>query len=270
MKGCELMHTISLAQGIAISIAALVFGLDMWLEMLYVFRPIIISTVIGFILGDVRLGLVCGGLTELVFAGLTPVGGTQPPNPVLAGVMVPVLAYLTGSTPQASIGLALPFTFLMQYIILFYYSVFSMFMPKADRAAEKADTKTIYTLAGIMTAIVGASYFIVAFLCAYLVQAPMKALVTSMPAWLINGFNISGGILPGVGFAILLTLLFKKEYLSYFFVGFLFVCFIPFSNLLPVAIVGGILASFNYYNSLNKGNNIQEVSVENGGEEDGI
>lgn len=263
------MHTISLGQGIAISIAAMFFGIDMWLEMLYVFRPIIISTVIGFILGDVKLGLICGGLTELVFAGLTPVGGTQPPNPVMAGVMVPVLAYLTGSTPQASVGLALPFTFLMQYIILFYYSVFSMFMPKADRAAENADSKTIYILAGTMTAIVAVSFFIIAFLCSYLGQAPMKALVTSMPDWLTNGFNLAGGILPGVGFAILLTLLFKAEYLSYFFVGFLFVCFIPFANLLPVAIVGGILASFNYYNSLNKGNNIQ-IAVENGGEEDGI
>jgi PTS system galactosamine-specific IIC component len=263
------MHTISLGQGLAISIVALLFGIDMWLEMLYVFRPIIISTVVGLILGDLKLGLACGGLTELVFAGLTPVGGTQPPNPVMAGVMVPVLAYLTGSTPQASVGLALPFTFLMQYIVLFYYSTFSLFMPKADRAAENADSKTIYVLAGTMTAIVAISFFIVAFLCSYLVQAPMKALVTSMPAWLINGFNLAGGILPGVGFAILLTLLFKIEYLSYFFVGFLFVCFIPFSNLLPVAIVGGILASFNYYNSLIKGNKTR-VAAESEGEEDGI
>ena len=97
------------------------------------------ATLVGAILGDIQLGLITGGLTELIFAGLTPAGGTQPPNPVLAGVMAPVLAYTTGVEPQASIGLALPFSFLMQYIILFCYSAFSYFMKGADKAAQEAD-----------------------------------------------------------------------------------------------------------------------------------
>lgn len=83
--------SISLAQGIWISVFAIIAGIDFWLEGFYIFRPIIVCTVVGAILGNLKLGLVAGGLTELVFAGLTPVGGTQPPNPVMAGIMTVVL-----------------------------------------------------------------------------------------------------------------------------------------------------------------------------------
>ena len=113
---------ITLMQGIGLALMAVVVGLDFWLEALFIFRPIIVSTLTGMILGDLQLGLVCGGITELAFAGLTPAGGTQPPNPVLAGVMSVVIAYITGQGAEASMALALPFSFLMQYVILFCYS----------------------------------------------------------------------------------------------------------------------------------------------------
>lgn len=66
------MHEITLLQGL--SLAALVFflGIDFWLEALFLFRPIIVCTLTGAILGDIQTGLITGGLTELAFAGLTP------------------------------------------------------------------------------------------------------------------------------------------------------------------------------------------------------
>jgi PTS system galactosamine-specific IIC component len=77
------MHEITLLQGILIAIMGIIVGIDAYLEALFIFRPIIVCTVTGLILGDVRTGLLAGGLVELSFAGLTPVGGTQPPNQLL-------------------------------------------------------------------------------------------------------------------------------------------------------------------------------------------
>ncbi|HET6785172.1 MAG TPA: PTS sugar transporter subunit IIC, partial [Erysipelotrichaceae bacterium] len=122
---------ITLVQGILLALACIVIGVDYWLEAFFIFRPIIVATITGLILGDLKLGLIAGGLTELAFAGLTPAGGTQPPNPILAGVMTVVIAYTTNTSPALAIGLALPFSILMQYVILFFYSSFSMFMAKA-------------------------------------------------------------------------------------------------------------------------------------------
>ncbi|MBR0574281.1 MULTISPECIES: PTS galactosamine transporter subunit IIC [Pasteurellaceae] len=237
---------ITLLQGIGIAIMALIVGIDFWFEALFIFRPIIVATLTGTILGDLQTGLMVGGLTELAFAGLTPAGGVQPPNPILAGVMGTVLAYTTGSTPQASMALALPFSFLMQYIILFCYSAFTIFMVKADEAADNADVQSIAKINITTTAIIGCIYAIVVFLCVYIAQEPMKVFVNSLPQWLTHGFEVTGGILPAVGFGMLLKVLLKLEYVTYLIIGFVMASFLTFSNLLPVAAVGFALAMLMY------------------------
>lgn len=245
------MHDITLLQGLLLAGAAFIFGIDYWLESLFLFRPIIVCTVTGLILGDLQTGLIAGGLTELAFAGLTPVGGVQPPNPILAGVMTTVIAHTAGVDPKTAIGLGLPFSLLMQYIILFYYSAFSVFMARIDRFAQENDTESLSWMPVLMTLIVATTYAVVVFLCTYLAQDAMQALVKAMPAWLSHGFEVAGGILPAVGFGLLLRVMLKGQFVPYLLAGFLFVCYIPVQNLLPVAIMGTGFALLAYFNSKN-------------------
>ncbi len=157
---------ISLMQGLGLTILAIIVGIDFWLEAFFLFRPIIVCTLAGLILGDLQLGLLSGGITELAFAGLTPAGGTQPPNPILAGIMTVVIGYTTQIEAPAAMALALPFSFLMQYIILFCYSSFSLFMKGADEAAEQADVGRIVKISIACTAIIALLDGSVVFLCA--------------------------------------------------------------------------------------------------------
>ena len=242
------MLEISLFQGICLAVMAFIVGIDFWLEALFIFRPLIVSTLTGLILGDLRLGLLTGALTELAFAGLTPAGGTQPPNPVLAGVMTTVIAYTAKVDAKIAIGLALPFSFLMQYIILFYYSVFSFFMKKADKYAEDVEIKKFYFLNLVTTLIVGISYAIVVFVSSYVAQEAVQNLVNSMPGWLTHGFEVAGGILPAVGFGLLLRVMLQKQYVPYLIIGFVVASFLKFSNLLPVALLGTAFAIYEYFN----------------------
>lgn len=260
---------ITLMQGLGLAIMAIIVGIDFWLEAFFVFRPIIVCTLSGMILGDLQLGLLCGGITELAFAGLTPAGGTQPPNPVLAGVMTVVLAYTTGTEPAGAMALALPFSFLMQYVILFCYSTFSFFMKGVDQAAEEADTKKIYRTVATCTGIVALLYGVIVFLCAFVAQDAMKVLVESLPGWLTHAFEIAGGMLPAVGFAMLLKVMLKMEFVPYLLIGFVISCFLSYSNLLPIAVVGVALALFVY----NIEQNIKSkavVSIAQEDDEDGI
>jgi PTS system galactosamine-specific IIC component len=241
------MHEVTLIQGILLFIMAVICGVDMWLEGIYIFRPIIVATLTGLILGDVKTGVMAGGLAELAFAGLTSVGGTQPPNSVLAGVMTAAIAITTGKDPKLALALALPFSLLMQYVILFFYSSFSFFMGKLDKYAENADTKGFARINWITMSIVGLAYGVIVFLCAYAAQTPMREIVGKMPEWLTNGFSIAGGILPAIGFAMLLRIMMKVEYIPYLIFGFVFVSFIPFGNVLPVAALGTAFALFEYF-----------------------
>lgn len=251
--------TITLTQGLLLAIMAIIVGLDFFLEAFFIFRPLIVSTLTGMILGDVTLGLKVGALIELAFAGLTPAGGTQPPNPVFAGLMGTVLAYTTGCTPQEALGLSLPFSFLGQYIILFYYSAFSFFMGKADEAAEAGDIKGIANVNILCMAIVSVSYGVLAFLCAYLAQAPMQAFVNALPEVITHGLEVAGGILPAVGFGMLLRTMMKAKYTPYLIAGFLMACFIEMPNLLPVALLGAVFALIDFFSAKQRKLDIQEA-----------
>ncbi|MGL5041992.1 MAG: PTS galactosamine transporter subunit IIC [Culicoidibacterales bacterium] len=264
---------ITLGQGILLTIVAVIAGIDAYMEGFFIFRPIIVGTVTGLILGDLQLGIISGGLTELAYTGLTPVGGTQPPNPVIAGIMGPVLAHISGISPLAAVPLTLPFALLMQYLILFYYSSFSFFMPRADKAAANADIAGLQRIHYQTIGIVGISYAVIVFLSTYLAQAQMLALVAAMPAWLSHGFEVAGGILPAVGFALLLRVIFKTEFAPYLIIGILFSTFIKTDNLLPVALLGCAFAMYGYFKDLElvklKTDGLSYANME-GEQEDGI
>ncbi len=238
---------ITLMQGLMLAVAAIIIGIDYWLEAFFIFRPLVVSTITGIILGDVQIGLATGALTELAFAGLTPAGGTQPPNPVLAGFMSTTLAYTTSVSPEVALGLSLPFSFLMQYIILFFYSAFSFFMNGADKAAEQGDTKKIVRINLMTIGIVALSYGVIVFSCTYLAQDAMTKLVNGMPLKLIHGLEVAGGILPAIGFGMLLRIMMKAKYIPFFIAGFLMMSFISMSNLLPVALLGTAFALFDFF-----------------------
>ena len=63
------------------------------------------------------------------------------------------------------------------------------------------------------------------------------------------GFEVAGGILPAVGFGLLLRVMFKAQYIPYLIAGFLFVCYIQVSNLLPVAVLGAGFAVYEFFNA---------------------
>lgn len=258
------MNEITLVQGILLAIMAFIVGMDFYLEVFFWFRPIICGTLTGIILGDIGLGLVCGGVAELAFAGLTPAGAAQPPNPILAGVMAPVLAYTTGVDSNQALALALPFSFLMQYVILMFWSGYSLLMPLMDKSIDTMNIKRFKALNVGSLIFVGIVYAVIVFLCSYSAQDMMRELVGMMPAWLSHGFEILGGVLPGIGFAMLLKIMLKKWLVPYLIFGFVFASFISFSNLLPLAVVAIGIAIIEF----NKKND--PILIDKGDEEDGI
>lgn len=255
---------ITLLQGILLTIMTIIVGLDFFLEAFFIFRPLIVSTLTGLILGDITLGLKVGALIELAFAGLTPAGGTQPPNPVFVGLMGTVLAYTTGCDPKAALGLCLPFSFLGQYVILFYYSAFSFFMGKADKCAAEADVKGIRRINFTTMTIISLTYGALAFLCTYVAQQPMADFVNALPAVITHGLEVAGGILPAVGFAMLLRVMMKVKYTPYFIAGFLMACFCEMPNLLPVALLGTVFALIDFFGVKQRKDEIEEA-VKNAG-----
>lgn len=239
---------ITLFQGLMVTLAVMIIAIDNQLEGFFLFRPIIVAPIIGAILGDLETGLLAGGLAELAFAGITPVGGVVPPNAIMSSVMTVVLVKTTGQPVASAFTLAYPFGLLMQQVSTLECTVLVAFNKKADEYAKKCNVKGLFKLCFYGLLINSLLYGVVTFLSVYVAQDAMRTLVESLPEFLTHGLEVAGGLIPAIGFAMLLRVMLKNRYIPYLLAGFLFASFIEMNNILPVAIMGLIFALVTYYN----------------------
>ncbi len=237
---------ITLIQGLLLLVVGFICGVDQCWEAFYWFRPMVVAFFAGIVLGDIQLGIACGAVAELSYLGLLTVGGTVPPDPLMAGMMTVVIAYTTGQSADAAIGLSLPFALLAQWIGIMWNTVFVALAHRGDKCAAEADTagfrRTVFFGLFVKAATTG----VVVFLCSYALQGPIQMFVNAFPTWLIHGFEVAGGILPAVGLGLLLMVMLKTQNVAYLFLGFVMATFLQMSNVLPIAIVGAALAYINF------------------------
>ena len=151
-----------------------------FLESLY--QPIVTGMVVGLILGDLQTGLIVGGTYQLMTIGNMPVGGAQPPNAVIGGIMAAVLAITLKLEPTVA---AIPFSLLGQYAVTLLFSLMSPVMAVADRYAHKADTKGIDKINYLAMAAIGALFGLVVTLFFIGGATFGQQVVDTIPKWLM-------------------------------------------------------------------------------------
>ena len=100
---------ISLLQAIALGLVAFIAGLDLFNGLTHIHRPVVLGPVVGLILGDLNTGILTGGTLELVWMGLAPLAGAQPPNVIIGTIVGTAFAISTGVKPEVAVGVAVPF-----------------------------------------------------------------------------------------------------------------------------------------------------------------
>ncbi|MCW6661083.1 PTS sugar transporter subunit IIC [Aerococcaceae bacterium NML201209] len=267
----------NIVQILLVFIVTFVAAIDQFnlLESLY--QPIVTGPIIGAILGDVQTGLVVGGTYQLMTIGNMPVGGAQPPNAVIGGIMATVLAISLNLQATEAVGLAVPFALLGQYGVTSLFAAMSPLMSKADAYAEKADTDGIVKLNYGAMATLGLIFAVVVTMFFVLGQSFGDAINTFKDnyQWFFDGLGAAGGMMRFVGFAILLKVMVSKELWGFYFLGFALAVIIDAtgklggSALLLLAFVGFALAYWDF--QIQTKFKSASVAVDNfGGDEDGI
>lgn len=130
-------------QIILVFIVTFIAAIDQFSFLESLYQPIVTGMVIGLILGDLQTGLIVGGTYQLMTIGNMPVGGAQPPNAVIGGIMAAILAITLQLEPTVAVATAIPFSLLGQYGVTIIFSLMSPVMSKADSYAHDANTKGI-------------------------------------------------------------------------------------------------------------------------------
>ena len=108
-----------LLESLLIAIFAGIAGIDLFNGLFHIHRPLVTGAVVGLILGDLKMGLIAGATLELVWMGAVPVGGAQPPNVVVGGIIGSTFAILTKQDPATAVGIAIPFA--VAVLVSLYY-----------------------------------------------------------------------------------------------------------------------------------------------------
>ncbi|MDE1548214.1 PTS mannose/fructose/sorbose/N-acetylgalactosamine transporter subunit IIC [Jeotgalibaca caeni] len=211
---------VNILQVILVFIVTFIAAIDQFSFLESLYQPIVMGPVIGAILGDMTTGLIVGGTYQLMTIGNMPVGGAQPPNAVIGGIMATVLAITLQLEPTVAVATAVPFSLLGQYAVTLIFTLTSPVMAYADKAAQEAAPKKIATLNYLTMAAIGTAFGLVVTLFFIGGATFGQTVVDNIPAWLMSGLSAAGGMMRYVGFAILLKVMVSREMWGFYFMGF--------------------------------------------------
>lgn len=261
-------------QIILLAVLTFIMAIDQYSLTELISRPIINCSLIGLILGDPTTGMILGGTYELAMVGNMPVGGAQPPNAVLGGIVAMVFAVKSGMKIDAAIGACMIFALFGQYVVTLTFTIMSGFMVKADKAAAEADPAGIRNVNFISMIILGvcfAALAVIAYVAGEAARGPLTTL-SKDASWIMGGLSAAGGMMRFVGFAILLKIMLSSEMWGFLLAGFgtaivIGSTTVAGSTLILIAFVGFAIAYYDYQMSVKIKEN---VGSGNGGVTDGI
>ena len=211
-----------------------------------------IGFILGLYFGDVVTGLTIGASIQLVYLGIIATGGNIPADSVLASVIAIPIALKTGLDANAAVALAVPFGVLGVFLDQIRRTSNSIWVRKADKYAEEGDAKGIFNCAFTYPAIFA---FILRFIPVFVITLfgsdAVAALLKVLPQWVITGFSVAGGILPAMGFAIIIVTIGKPSLLPYFFIGFFAVAYLGI-NTMAAAVFGTCIALLSIFKERDK------------------
>ncbi|MDR3589066.1 MAG: PTS sugar transporter subunit IIC [Negativicutes bacterium] len=205
-------------------------------------QPITLSIPIGIIMGNLHDAVIIGATMELLYMGIIAPGANIPADEGLAACVAIPIALKTHMTPEMAVALAVPLGVMGIFIDQVRRTLNAFFVHLADKYAEDANTAGIYRCAGLWPLLLQlplrvAPVFLAALYGADAVSSFMKI----VPRWIIHGVEITGGVLPGLGFALTIMVIGRRSLLPYFLIGFFLVKYASI-NIMSAAIFGTCVA----------------------------
>lgn len=243
-------------------------------------RALIVAAFVGAVLGHAKEAIIFGAAAEILYLGLINAAGVIPPNPVGPGMFGTVI-YLTNLNMSigTAIALSFPFAIFIQFLVTIIFTIVSP-VGKVSESLIRKEKWLLWHISGHTTGILLFILGAAIGLGAGLGYDSFNDMIKQIPEWLQDGLSVGGKMLPAMGFAIILRLMLKKEYMPFLFVGFaLVVIFQGIAaakpewgfSLVALAITAVAIAMVTFYSGmLAKQESKRAQAAPVGGEEDGI
>jgi fructoselysine and glucoselysine-specific PTS system IID component len=199
-------------------------------------RPLVLGPLVGLVLGDLTQGVIIGATLELIFMGNIKVGAAIPPDVVTGGVLGTAFAIISGKGPAIALAIAVPVSILAEMVISGLFVLRAVLNKRFNQYAEEGDYRKVQRLHIVSGLLRPFLMGIIILLALQLGAGVMKSFLDMIPAWVQSGLQVAGNMLPALGFALLMNLMFNKTVAPYFFLGFVLAAYLK----LPVIAIGGL------------------------------
>mgnify|MGYP000756896040 CR=1 FL=1 len=204
-------------------------------------QPLGAGLVAGIVFGDITTGIMIGAALQAIFIGSVNVGGATSADTTAGTVLAVCFVVHFGMEQGVAIPLAVAAAIFVNIIYSLVFNVISSFWaPVIDWAASKGDKKSIMLChlgGGVLMNLLLA---LPTFFAVYIGAEPASQLMDMVPQTVINGFNAASGLLPAVGMALLLRMLWDNKIAIYFLLGFVLFQYLGMP-MIAIAAVGAVI-----------------------------
>lgn len=239
-------------QALILALIASIGVLDYQMGTLYIFRPIVLSSFVGAVLGDFKQGLIIGANLELFFLGAVSIGAYIPPDVIVGGVLATAFSIVNGSGTEVAIALAMPIALISAAVGNLLDAITPFILRISDKAMLVGDDKKIVVVHWVVGLLNVARRFFLVFFAYWVGVEQVGNLLNIIPQFIIDGMGAAAGLLPALGLAMLMKMIINKRVLPYYFLGFVLAAFLNVP-VLGTALIGLILVYVKFgFNEVNK------------------
>ncbi len=223
-------------------IAGLILAIFMYLDKIFVSTmmiginpPIFGGVVTGLIFGDIQLGLYIGAIMTLMSLGIYTYGGSKVPEYFMGAVLGTAVASLmmqgnpaleqqeainvaiaTIAIPASMLGLAL------SSLATIVCTALVQFM---DKKAQIGDDKGYNRMYWINLLLTNGTPTALAVFFGIILGDQIVNLLGIIPQQIMDILNLAGGLMPLLGFGLLLTMVSIKKYWAHLLIGYFLIAY---------------------------------------------
>ena len=238
---------ITLTQVILLSLLAIAWKWQQFNLQIFMYAsPVLLGWLVGMIMGNVPVGIVIGGQMCLMSLGLVPAGGSSVPDyrmGTIAGAAIAIASGLEGQE-ALNIGLAIgvPVAALGTQLDVLGKTIGSYFIHKMMDVSEKKEFEKLGFWM-FLSQVPALGLWGVPILFLGLGSESVLAAIQSFPAWLNSGLTVASGMLPALGFALLLRQMPMKKYGYFIILGYALAAYAGL-GVLPIALIATVLCCY--------------------------
>ncbi len=229
-------------QALLISIFGwLLGGFEAWFAYPMINTPLVICPIVGLICGDMTTGIICGATLQLIFLGVMGIGGTLPADAALGSIIGTAFAIWMNESVEVALTFAVPVSLLGSTFTFLGYLIRTLFTPFVAKQVEKGNQKVLELTHIALAFLPELPKYIIVFIVLSFGNGFAEQLINILPQTLIDGMDYATNLMPAVGIALLLKMMWNKNMAVYFFLGVILATFFA-QTTFSVALIGVVIA----------------------------